>query len=57
VSDSVQTRLEVTPINLDEANAYVGNRHRHHAPVVGCKFCIAVSDGEKVVGVVIVAVP
>lgn len=49
--------LRVTPINLDEANAFVATKHRHHKPVPGAKFCIAVSEGEKVVGVAIVGRP
>lgn len=48
--------MKVTPIDLREANAFVQAHHRHHRPVVGCKFCIAVSD-EKVRGVVIVGRP
>jgi len=47
----------VTPINLDEANAFVAKHHRHHKPVPGAKFCIAVSEGQKVVGVAIVGRP
>lgn len=47
----------VTPINLDEANAFVSIHHRHHAPVPGAKFCIAVSEGETVHGVAIVGRP
>lgn len=34
--------LIITPINLDEANAFVSVHHRHHKPVPGAKFCIAV---------------
>lgn len=49
--------LIITPINLDEANAYVSQNHRHHKPVVGCKFAIACSDAEKVCGVAIVGRP
>lgn len=49
--------LEITPINLDEANAYVAMNHRHHRPVVGHKFSIACSVGERVVGVCIVGRP
>jgi hypothetical protein len=49
--------LEVTPIALDEANAFVETLHRHHKPVPGAKFCVAVSDGEKVRGVAIVGRP
>jgi hypothetical protein len=50
-------RLDVTPISLGEANAYVTNLHRHHKPVPGAKFCIAASCDEAVVGVVIVGRP
>jgi hypothetical protein len=49
--------LLITPISLEEANAFVEIHHRHHNPVVGHKFSIAVSDGDKVVGVAIVGRP
>lgn len=49
--------LEVTPITLAEANAFVSLHHRHHKPVPGSKFCIAVSDGDTVRGVAIVGRP
>jgi hypothetical protein len=49
--------VKVTPINLDEANAFVAIHHRHHAPVPGAKFCIAVSEGDTVHGVAIVGRP
>lgn len=32
--------LEITPMTLREANAYVEQHHRHHGPVVGHKFSI-----------------
>ena len=50
--------LSVTPINLAEANAFVCEHHRHHKPVPGAKFSLAVSDSEgRVRGVVIVGRP
>jgi hypothetical protein len=49
--------LLVTPINLDEANAFVSKHHRHHKPVPGAKFSVAVSDGAEVRGVAIVGRP
>ena len=49
--------LMVTPINLDEANAFVALHHRHHKPVPGAKFCLAVSSGDQVRGVAIVGRP
>jgi hypothetical protein len=49
--------LRITPISFAEANAFVWARHRHHKPVVGTKFCIAVSEGEMVRGVAMVGRP
>ena len=49
--------LEICPMTLKEANAYVEQNHRHHGPVVGHKFSIGCSDGEKIVGVAIVGRP
>lgn len=49
--------LELVPITLKEANAFVEQHHRHHKPVTGHKFSIAASDGEKIVGVAIVGRP
>ena len=48
--------LTIVPINLDEANAFVRQYHRHHKPVPGAKFCIAVA-GKDIVGVAIVGRP
>ncbi|MDF2631470.1 MAG: hypothetical protein K0Q85_66, partial [Caproiciproducens sp.] len=33
--------MQIVPIDFAEANAFVKQYHRHHKPVVGCKFCIA----------------
>lgn len=49
--------LEIVPMTLREANAFVEQHHRHHGPVVGHKFSIGISDGEKIVGVAIVGRP
>lgn len=50
--------LTLTPINLDEANAFVAKHHRHHKPVRGAKFAVAVSDTDgQVRGVAIVGRP
>ena len=49
--------LRITPINLDEANAFVSAHHRHHKPVPGAKFSIAVSEGHSIKGVAIVGRP
>ena len=50
-------RLTVVPISLAEANAFVTTHHRHHKPVIGHKFSIAVAEGEKVRGVAIIGRP
>lgn len=49
--------LEICPVSLKEANAFVAENHRHHKPVTGHKFSIACADGEKIVGVAIVGRP
>ena len=50
--------LTVTPIDFAEANAFVEAFHRHHKPMPGCKFCIAVSDkAGKVRGVAMIGRP
>lgn len=49
--------LELSPITLREANDFVDKFHRNHAPVVGHKYSIAVSAGDRVRGVVIVGRP
>jgi hypothetical protein len=53
-----QPRLIVIPCQLDEANSFVSQYHRHHQPVVGHKFSLAVADDSNAVrGVVIVGRP
>ena len=49
--------LDIVPVTLAEANAFVQKHHRHHKPVTGHKYSIAATDGEKIVGVVIVGRP
>lgn len=49
--------LSIIPLSLDEANAFVGQHHRHHRPVVGHKFSIAVAAGGVVRGVAIIGRP
>lgn len=38
--------LEIIPISFADANAFVKRLHRHHKPVVGCKFVLACANGE-----------
>lgn len=49
--------LRTVPIGLREANAFVLRHHRHHPPVVGHLFSIGLSDGDALVGVIIVGRP
>lgn len=49
--------LELVPISLKEANAFVEQHHRHHKPVVGHKFSVAAAKDEEIVGVAIVGRP
>src|SRR5574340_77766 len=49
--------LTVVPCELDEANAFVRQHHRHHQPVVGHKFSIAVADEVSICGVAIIGRP
>jgi len=50
--------LTTVPLDLDEANAFVAQHHRHHRAVVGHKFSIgATDDGKRIVGVVVVGRP
>ena len=51
-------RLTIVPTTLDEANMFVKQHHRHHLPVVGHKYALAVADESgKVRGVAIVGRP
>jgi hypothetical protein len=49
--------LELQPISLREAYAFVNAHHRHHGAPQGAKFAIGLNNGERVVGVVIVGRP
>lgn len=50
-------KLQIIPISFKEAIEFVKLNHRHHKPPVGHKFSIAVSDGQKIVGVSMVGRP
>ena len=49
--------LYVCPVTLAEANAFVAKHHRHHKPVPGCKFALAVAEDDEIVGVALVGRP
>jgi hypothetical protein len=50
-------KLYLHPIDLREANEFVGRNHRHHKKVIGHKFSLGVAAGDEVVGVAIVGRP
>lgn len=49
--------MTIVPCSLEDANAFVERFHRHHKPVPGSKFCIAIEQDEIIRGVVIVGRP
>lgn len=49
--------LEIRPITLKDANAYVAAQHRHNRPTTGHKWSVAVYDGERLCGVAIAGRP
>ncbi|MCD8398798.1 MAG: hypothetical protein LUD12_16770 [Lachnospiraceae bacterium] len=49
--------LELTPITLREANAFVQSYHRHHKPSQGHKFSIGAMEDGHLVGVAICGRP
>jgi hypothetical protein len=49
--------LQIVPTTIEEANAFVTVHHRHHKPVPGCKFALAVAEGDTVRGVALVGRP
>lgn len=55
---AAQSRLTVVPCTLEEANVFVARHHRHHLPVQGHKFSLAVADDAgDIRGVAIVGRP
>ena len=49
--------LELTPVSLADANAFIAQHHRHHKPVTGHKFSIGCTLDGRLVGVAIVGRP
>jgi len=49
--------MNVVPMTLGEARAYVTENHRHHRAPQGGLFAIGLAEGEAIVGVVIVGRP
>ena len=52
-----QVKLELQPLTLAEARRFIEKHHRHNVAPVGCKFCIGLNDGQRIVGVAVVGRP
>lgn len=50
-------KLEIVPINLEDAKEFVRLHHRHHIPPVGHRFSIGCSKDGQIVGVAIIGRP
>jgi hypothetical protein len=50
-------RLELCPITLGEARAFVDRHHRHHRAPVGGLFAVAVRSDDEIEGVAIIGRP
>lgn len=42
--------MEIRPITFKTACEFIKQNHRHHRPTVGCKFCVGLYDGDKLIG-------
>jgi hypothetical protein len=49
--------IDLVPMTLREARAYVEQHHRHHRPPQGGLFAVGAAAGDRVVGVAIVGKP
>lgn len=49
--------MQLKPITLKDANAFVQKYHRHHGPTTGHKFSIGAEQDGELVGVIIVGRP
>ncbi len=49
--------IELVPITLRDARAYVAEHHSHHPPPQGGLFAVSCAEGGEIVGVAIVGKP
>lgn len=50
-------KLELVPITLREARAFIAQHHRHHRPPRGCRFVVGAARSGEIVGVAVVGRP
>ncbi|WP_432408295.1 XF1762 family protein [Wukongibacter sp. M2B1] len=51
------SKLKTVPVTLKKACNFVNQFHRHHVAPQGHKFSVAMTDGDKIIGVVIAGRP
>ena len=49
--------MEIKPITFKEASAFINANHRHNRATVGCKFCLGLYEGERLVDVAVCGRP
>lgn len=49
--------MEIRPITFKKACEFINEHHRHHRATVGCKFCLSLWDGDRLVGVAVCGRP
>ena len=49
--------MQIKPVSLKTAQAFVREHHRHNKPPVGHKFSVGLFDGERLVGVAVAGRP
>jgi len=49
--------MKIVPITFKKANEFIEKNHRHHWPSIGYKFCVAVENQGKIVGVATIGRP
>ena len=47
--------MKIIPITFKTACDFIKQHHRHHAPTVGCKFCVGCENEGELVGVAVEA--
>ena len=49
--------MQIKPVSLKTAQAFVRDHHRHNKPPVGHKFSVGLFDDERLVGVAVAGRP
>lgn len=52
-----KTKMVIRPVTFKIASDFIKSHHRHHGATVGCKFCIGLFDGDRLVGVAVCGRP